>query len=79
MNSRPEIPMLRREFNNVDLPTLGIPITKTFISVACGLLFAISAFFVSSAAPIETHKPGQRKLPTYEHLAQGSYIPGFIT
>lgn len=41
MHVRPEIPKLRSEFNRVDLPTLGIPTTKTFVSVACGFLLAI--------------------------------------
>ena len=71
--------MLRREFNNVDLPTLGIPITRTFISVACGLLFAISTLSVSSVTE-KKPKSGQRnQRHTDKHLVQGPYIPGFIT
>jgi len=38
---RPEMPKFRSEFNSVDLPTLGIPTTKTFVSVVCGFLLPI--------------------------------------
>ena len=42
-NLRPGIPMFRSAFNNVDLPTLGIPTTKTLSSVdTCAFSLAMS-------------------------------------
>jgi hypothetical protein len=39
---RPLMPMFRRAFSKVDLPTFGIPITRTLSSIAWGCCFATS-------------------------------------
>ena len=42
------MPALRRAFMREDFPTFGMPITRTFISVANGLRFARAAMMFSN-------------------------------
>ena len=54
---RPGMPVARSAFSSVDLPTLGIPTTRTFSSGACGLPFAMSIKYVDYSR----RRPGERK------------------